>query len=432
MPLLAWKSGSVRAPAITIRIWPRALDSFHLVGIRMSHVWYSNAMRIGIVGARLAGSYAALILSRLRHEVLLLDPAAAGEKACGGGITGKALLRIPWFREQELPYSEIKAIEMTTLEGRSATLPLSHPIRIFSRAALDEALRNAAIQAGAQFRPERALRFTPCKDGWSIATSRGACYRVDFLVGADGANSAVRAAVAGKFAADDLSIALGHYLPGVHHPDRVVVVFQEHGFHGYLWSFPRVDHASIGIIHPLPNARAADLRRRVGGFISDRYPYAAGSEIGFFAARVPSLRRSTLVNQRVCGRNWALLGDAAGFVDAITSEGIYFALRSAEVLGSSIRDGNPLIYEQRWRHDFGVHLERAAAWRDRFYAGTLFKHAFTRRALQMIQGSATVRRLTDGLICGLHTYEHLRSSLLSHSPKILAEALRTVVFGQAS
>jgi len=389
-------------------------------------------MKIGIVGARLAGSYAALILSRLRHKVLLLDPATAGEKACGGGITGKALLRIPWFREQKLPHSEIKTIELSTLEGRSAALPLSHPIRVFSRAALDDALRNAAIRAGAQFLPERALQFAPCRDGWSIVTSAGACHEVDFLIGADGANSAVRAVVAGKFAAEDLSLALGHYLPGVHHPDRVVIVFQEHGFHGYLWSFPRVDHASIGIIHPLPDARAADLRKRVGDFISDRYPCAAGSEIGFFAARVPCLRRSTLVNQRVCGRNWALLGDAAGFVDAITSEGIYFALRSAEILGSSIRDGSPLTYEQRWRHDFGVDLERAAAWRDRFYAGTLFKHAFTRRALQMIKGSATVRRLTDGLICGRHTYEHLRSSFLSRSPRILAEALRTIVFGHAS
>ena len=44
-------------------------------------VWYSTSMKVGIVGARLAGSYAALILSRLGHEVLLLDPSTGGEKA---------------------------------------------------------------------------------------------------------------------------------------------------------------------------------------------------------------------------------------------------------------------------------------------------------------------------------------------------------------
>lgn len=389
-------------------------------------------MRIGIVGARLAGSYAALILARLQHEVFLFDHATACEKPCGGGITGKAFVRIPWLREQKLPYREIRTIELTTLEGRSATLPLIHSIRIFSRRALDDSLRNAAIHAGAHFLPERAMHFTRSEDGWSFETSDGACHHVDFLIGADGVKSAVRAVVTGKFAAEDLSLALGHYLPGVHHPDRAVVVFQEHGFHGYLWSFPRVDHASIGIIHPLHAAQSAELRRRVGDFISDRYSWATGSEIGFFAAPVPCLRRSTLVNQRVCGRNWALLGDAAGFVDPITSEGIYFALRSAQILGTSISEGDPLTYEQRWRQDFGQNLARAATWRELFYAGTLFKDAFTRRALQMVKRSATVRRLTDGLICGRHTYEHLRSILLSRSPRILAEALRAAVSGQAS
>ena len=105
-------------------------------------------MRIGIVGARLAGSYAALILSRLGHEVLLLDPSTAGEKPCGGGITAKALLSMPWFRDQQLPHSEIRTVELTTLEGRSAAVPLSQPIHIFSRAALDAALRSAALEAG--------------------------------------------------------------------------------------------------------------------------------------------------------------------------------------------------------------------------------------------------------------------------------------------
>lgn len=390
---------------------------------------YSRAMKIGIIGARLSGSYASLILSRQGHEVLLFDPSTFGEKACGGGITAKALLRIPWLRELRLPFSEIRTVELTTREGRSATLPLSHPIHIFSRAALDDALRGAAVRTGATFVPERASSFTPCQRGWSIRTSSGAYYEVDFLVGADGANSSVRGALAGKLASEDLSLALGHYLPGVHHPDRVVIVFQENGFHGYLWSFPRVDHASIGIIERLPYANAADLRRRVREFIADRYPFAVVSDCPFFAARVPCLRRSTLSRQRICGKTWALLGDAAGFVDAITGEGIYFALRSAENLGAAFAAGDPLTFEQRWRHDFGAELERAAAWRDRFYAGTFLLHAFTRRAIQLVHISASVRRITDGLICGRHTYQRLRSTLLSYSPRILAEALRTALFG---
>ncbi len=100
-----------------------------------------------------------------------------------------------------------------------------------------------------------------------------------------------------------------------------------------------MDHASIGIIRRLADARATDLRRRVAEFILMRYPSASFADMQFYAARVPCLRRRTLANQRVCGRNWALLGDAAGFADAITAEGIFFALRSAEILGEAIQSG---------------------------------------------------------------------------------------------
>jgi flavin-dependent dehydrogenase len=207
----------------------------------------------------------------------------------------------------------------------------------------------------------------------------------------------------------------------------VVIVFQERGFQGYLWSFPRVDHASVGIIQCLEDARSADLRRRVNEFIASRYPAARWSERNFFAACVPSLRRATLASQRVCGRNWSLLGDAAGFADAITAEGIFFALRSAELFGTAVAGGNPLSYEDRWRSDFGAELDRAAAWRERFYSGTFLRRTVPGRAIQMIQRSGTIRRMTDSLISGRHSYRHLPSRLLARSPRILAETFRAAL-----
>ncbi len=389
-------------------------------------------MRIGIVGARLAGSYAALILARLGHEIILLDPSTDGEKACGGGITAKAHLKMRWLREANLPHSEIRTVELMTVEGRGTALRLANPIQIFSRAALDSALRKEAIIAGARFIPERAHQFVANRQGWAFSTLSGTTYEVDFLVGADGASSSVRSAVTTKLAADDLSLALGYYLPGVHHPDKVVIVFQEHGFQGYLWSFPRVDHASVGIIHHLNGVQAADLKQRVNAFISERYPGTDASEMEFYAARVPCLRPRTLLVQHICGPNWALLGDAAGFADPITAEGIYFALRSAEIFGEAVKAGDPMSYEQRWRLDFGADLILAARWCDRFYSGTFFRGAFTRRAIQMVERSATVRRITDSLISGHQKYVQLRKCLLSRSPRILAEAMRAALLRNGS
>src|SRR5262245_4389435 len=379
-------------------------------------------MKIGIIGARLAGSYAALLLSRLGHEVLLFDGSAEKEKPCGGGVTSKALRQISWFREHPLPHTEIRTLRMITQEERSAELPVRRPIYIFSRATLDLSLREAAIQAGARFIPERATRLVPAGGAWVVSTPRGQ-YEVSFLVGADGACSSVRAVTAGKYSAGDLSLALGFYLPGLYHRDTALALFQERGFQGYLWSFPRVDHSSVGILRRLPFANARDLRRRVAEFIVSHYP-GAGRDMTFSAARIPCLSRESLIRQRVCGRNWALLGDAAGFADAITAEGIYFALRSAELLAKSRLSDDPLEYEAVWRRDFGAELERAARWRDHFYGGRVLFGFFTPRAVQITCLSSTVQRLTDDLICGAEGYDALRKRLLIHSPRILVEAMR--------
>jgi flavin-dependent dehydrogenase len=379
-------------------------------------------MRIGIVGARLAGSYAALLLTRQGHEVLLIDDSTHKEKPCGGGVTAKALSSMTWFHENSLPHTEIETLRLTTPDGQSSDIPLRHPIRIYSRFTLDSALRDTAIRTGTRLVPERALHLQPSRNGWVIGTRKNEL-EVNFLVGADGATSLVRGAVTSKFSATDLSLAVGFYLPGLHHPNTILTAFQESSFLGYLWSFPRVDHASIGILHWLPQANAADMRRRVLGFISKQYPHA-GPEKRLYAARIPCLSRRTLVQQRVCGGNWALLGDAAGFADAITAEGIYFALRSAELFAESLQRSDPLHYESAWRRDFGIDLHKAAAWRDRFYGGTLLLQAFTRRALQALRHSATVRSLTDDLVSGLRSYEEMRRQLILRSPRILLEAFR--------
>ena len=54
-----------------------------------------------------------------------------------------------------------------------------------------------------------------------------------------------------------------------------------------------------------------------------------------YAARIPGLAAKTWDSRKVCGDDWALLGDAAGFADPVTGEGIYYALRSAELFAEA-------------------------------------------------------------------------------------------------
>ena len=59
----------------------------------------------------------------------------------------------------------------------------------------------------------------------------------------------------------------------------------------------------------------------------------------FYSHVLPSPQQQTLSSRRVVGRNWALVGDAAAWVDPITGEGLYYALRSGDVLAQSLIAG---------------------------------------------------------------------------------------------
>ena len=378
-------------------------------------------MRFGIIGSRLAGSYLGLLLRRTGHEVLLFDNSAGREKPCGGGVTPKALRTMPWFTSRRLPHTTVDTLRLITRHGETAEIRLAHPIHIFSRSTLDAALREDAIGNGAHFFPLRASRFVFENHRWTIF-AEGSAFEVDFIAGADGATSSVRAAVASRYAASDLSLALGFYLPGIYHQNSVIAAFQEPGFQGYLWSFPRVDHSSIGILRWLPHARATDLRERVARFIDEHYAARAAAK-SFYAATIPCLSVASLSNQRVCGPSWALLGDAAGFTDAITGEGIFYALRSAELLAQAIKAGRPADYEQAWRRDFGRDLLRAAALRERFFGSGHRGGSTVEQAVRLTRRSRTAARLADALISGRVGYDGFLAALLWKSPWILRDYL---------
>ena len=76
----------------------------------------------------------------------------------------------------------------------------------------------------------------------------------------------------------------------------------------------------------------------------------------------------------------------------VTGEGIYYALRSAELFAESYLEGRPLDYERRWREDFGGELRRAAEMRRRFY-GNFWGAPFTERMIELGRAHRGIRRV---------------------------------------
>ncbi len=388
-----------------------------------------------IVGAGPAGSFAAERLARSGVRVAVFDGRPADEaKACGGGVTSKALKAWPFLLEAF--GRTVDEVEMYAPTGSSVRLKLREPFAIYSRRALDSYLLNRARQAGANIFNGRvsASKNDGEKESWTVRERGGAVWRGRVLVAADGANSAIARRLAGALPKSEMEVAFGYRAPLPRAGEAATVIAFLPGWAGYAWAFPRLDHLSFGIAtsqdafdHPtldhllwnfmvgyyrVRDDKSATIWATVGGGARDaavEEKLRATSER--YAARIPGLAPETLRTRRTAGEDWALVGDAAGFADPVTGEGIFYALRSAELFaGAYLEEGRVEVYEQRWRADFGRELCRASEMRHRFY-GSFFGAPFTSRMIDFARVHPGIRRTMCELVAGDQGYVDLKRTL---------------------
>src|SRR5262249_6342169 len=154
---------------------------------------------------------------------------------------------------------------------------------------------------------------------------------------------------------------------------------------GYIWSFPRSNHLSVGICGSMSRHTSEELRRALDAFMLQQGLSTEGAH--FYSHVLPSPQGSTLRHRRVVGRNWALAGDAAAFVDPITGEGLYYALRSGDLLAEALIAGQPESYPALVRAAFSHDLELATRVARTVYHGNFLGGTVTTRMIQFIRRS---------------------------------------------
>jgi geranylgeranyl reductase family protein len=387
-----------------------------------------------IVGAGPAGSFAAERLSLAGVRVGLFDGRPPGEpKACGGGVTSKALKA--WPHLLEAVGRTIDELDMYSPSGKHLHLQLEEPFAVYSRIAFDTFLRNRAQAAGAKvFAAKVSAR--GCKqsaEGWMVRSQDGNKFSAKFLVGADGANSAIARQLAGPLRPAEMEVAFGYRAPLPDSGAAPTVVAFLPKWVGYAWAFPRLDHVSFGIATTQDAFDHEKLDELMWEFIESYYEVTRKGNLRprmqlwkrkknsehddhlrrtaeRYAARIPGLAPRTWDTRKACGDGWALLGDAAGFADPVTGEGIYYAIRSAELFAGAYLSGDPLSYEEKWREDFGAELKRASQMRRRFY-GNFWGAPFTDRMIEFARGHRGIRKVLGRLVAGDQGYTDLKKKL---------------------
>jgi geranylgeranyl reductase family protein len=364
--------------------------------------------RIAILGGGPAGAFAAERLASAGLETVVFDEKLAWEKPCGGGLTYKAYSQYPFLIENDTPKRIITETHLAAPRAGAVKMQLSRPLVIYSRLDLNRMLLERAQLAGAQLEKTRVLEITRSGRGWLLKTRNGSL-EADYCVVATGARNPLRN-VGTQWTAADTTSTLGYYVPS--DQPHVDVQFLAN-LEGYIWVFPRCGHLSVGIGGKGESAQK--LRARLERYMDERGISYKGSP--FFGHMLPSLESSRWENNRVAGDGWLAVGDAAGMVDPITGEGLYYAVRSADLASQVVLDESrppsekAKFYRRLLRQEFATDLEYGATLASRVFLGRFLFSSVPARMVGFVRRSPRFRAVVEELFAGTLPYLDLKDRL---------------------
>jgi len=379
---------------------------------------------IAIVGGGPAGAVCGERLAQSGFRVTLFDEHLVWEKPCGGGLTHKAIQRYPFLLNSPYPKKLVHMCELIAHSGKRARLELDHPIVIYSREVLNGLLLERAKQAGCQVVRSRVSHIDTSGPQVKLKMN-GDRHVADFAVIAAGARNPLLPETT-PLAPQDLELTLGYFVPT--QAEIMKVKFLK-WFEGYLWSFPRDAHLSVGICGKMAKSTSHQLKQHLHDFIrEEKIPLETpAGPARFYSHVLPSPQAQTLRKRKVAGRNWALVGDAAAWVDPVTGEGLYYAMRSGELLAESLATGRPEEYPERVRREYGEDLAFATRIARRVFRGRFLAGAVTERMIQFIERSPTFRALIRDVFSGAQNYATLKRRLWWQLGITLTEVLASLL-----
>lgn len=298
-----------------------------------------------VVGGGPVGLAAAIEGRRAGFSVLLVEPRIGPvDKACGEGLmpgTVAALHRLG----VPIEGSPFRGIRYVAPNGRTTA---THLFRSgvglgVRRTALHAALAARAVEVGVSQQTARVVGLRAAGvDGGSVVgveLDDGKVLSASWLLGCDGLHSMVRRASGLERGSDGRRFGIRRHAAVAPWADVVEVHWSSVG---EAYVTPVSDHeVGLAILGPrrwaFEEALASfpSLAQRLAG--AEWTTSARGA--GPLQQRVSSPARGRVL----------LVGDAAGYVDALTGEGLRIGLACAQAAVTAVAAGRPEDYPRRWR-----------------------------------------------------------------------------------
>ncbi len=303
-----------------------------------------------VVGAGPAGALTAHLLAVRGARVVMLEAAPAiRRKVCGEYLCPKGVELLETLGLGAIaPGRDIVGMRMVSPSGTvvSARFPdrggrpsLGPSLgRALDRRVFDGALVDLARSSGARVElGARVTRVARSEDGWVLQTRARAEVRAPLLIGADGRRSVVAKALGLRLPPLHARVALhGHFF----HPRKNGAFGEMHILDdgSYIGVDPTGEHeVNVSLVC------SAERLRELGGPMPTLQHHLRRAP-DYFARFGPypahaALHAVSPISHRVASpiaEGAALVGDAAGFLDPLTGEGIYYALFSAHALATAL------------------------------------------------------------------------------------------------
>jgi len=334
-----------------------------------------------VVGAGPAGSTTAKFLAEKGIKTLVIDKSKfPRNKPCGGGLSIKVLDRYKYLKNKcSIESYSYGSFGYSPSLKYIANVQKKDPIiAMVLRKKFDNELVQLAVDSGADFKDGKTVKnIKISKDKIDVILDDKKEISTEIVVGADGIHSTVAKKAGLPTIGKNYGISFyNEYEVG---EDVINSLFSEKkwlftylGFqnmHGYGWVFPKKQHINVGI----------------GQFIPDPYiPKTDRKLIDVYKDYIKTLKKNKLLpeNLRTGKSNGGVLpvstikktytnrvllvGDACGFVNPYSGEGIYYGMISGEIAAGVISDSIEAgdcsehflsKYQMKWKEDFGKELK---------------------------------------------------------------------------
>jgi flavin-dependent dehydrogenase len=265
------------------------------------------------------------------------------DKACGEGLMPGAIRSLDEMGVRPMASHLFEGIRYISGERVAEGRFPKGPGRGVRRLALHDALRERAEELGVTWHHARAGEIQQDDTSVEVAGLRGR-----WLVAADGLNSGIRRQLGLERPARRSRPRLGlrqHYAVRPWSPH--VEVYWSDDAEAYVTP---VDDELVGVAvlfsgAPLPPGRGAQSRYNT---LLERFPTLKArltQPASILRGSGPFERRTS---QRTAGRV-LLIGDAAGYLDPLTGEGVRLGFATAKAAIARIQQDRPQAYERDWR-----------------------------------------------------------------------------------